>query len=342
MQESSGGAVIYSARVGREIYTRRHYDTMLALLKAIGAVEVAGSYRVGEYPKSYRLGEAYQDCIGRLEIHAPRLEKRLAKATDCKAPQTTVRKWLEHVYLERSSFAPTVAAVLAHHPYRTDQQRICYQYHHDRFADKARLYEVAESGRVTYVPNLIPKVLRREILIDGEPIVEIDVAASQPRLALTLFPKDSPETRRFVSLLDSGDLYEIAANWIDEWWPPDRAKQEFFKQVLYGSKRHHHHFPMWIAFSARFRELATIIEREKRDDLRVFPVKLQTIEAQIMIEGVAAECAAKRVPILAIHDGFATKLADADRVAEMVARHWQAKTGHAPRIRVAGEFRKAS
>lgn len=327
-----------SARIGRELYTSRQYYQMIALLRSVGAIEVDDSYQVGGRPKQFRLGEPYREGITRFEVHAPRLAKRLAIAAQSKAKDTPLRRWLEECYLERAAFGPEAENVLRNHPYETDYQRACWDYLYSRFAEKSRTYVVAKSGRVTYVPNLVPRQLRHTVLLDGEPAVEVDVSASQPRLAASLYPPGSRELPRFMSLLNAGNVYEVAAGWVGESWSVDRAKEEFFQQVLYGSKAFHGTYPMWGEFAARFPELAVIIERAKGADSSTFPVKLQSIEAGIMLGGVAAELVEQKVPILALHDGFAVKQGDAEAVAASIHQHWTAGTGQRPVIKVGGEI----
>lgn len=313
---------------------------MLAILDRVGAIEINHSYQVGGAPKRYRLTPRYREGIVKHEESAPRLGKRIAMAMERRAPDSTVHKWLEHVYLDRAEFSPMAADLLAAEPYATDFQRSSWEFLYGRFLEKAKSYVVAKSGRVTYVPNLIPRKLRRTILIDGEPIVEVDVSASQPRLAASLYPAGHPEHATFRRLIDSGQIYETAASWVGEPWDADRAKQEFFQQVLYGSRAFHPSYPLWGEFEARFPRLASLIERQKGATSDVFPVKLQTIEARIMLTGVATELVQKQIPILGLHDGFAVKLADADTVADAIDRHWTQVTGERPKIKIAGEFKR--
>lgn len=331
--------VLYSSKVGRKIYTSRLYNQMIRLLKDIGAIEQVGSYRRGEHPKSYRLCAAFRD-VKPMTIHAPGLQERIAKTLYENTAATSVRQWLEDIYLKRSSFASTANDVLANFTYDPDKpgQETSFRVHHDRFVSKVQIWDVAKSGRITYVPNLIPKPLRHTILIDGDPLVEVDIVCSQPRLVFTLLDPAHPEHAPFASLLDSGSLYETAASWIPNDWTPKQAKGEFFHQILYGPKHAHYQYPLWAAFESRFPHFASLIYKEKRGDKRVFPTKIQSLEAKIMIDGVVRECADRQIPLLAVHDSIAVKLKDVEAAVEMINRHWTLGTGYAPRVRVDGEF----
>lgn len=342
--------VLYSSRIGQRIYTPQIYTQMIALLKGMKVVEETRSYAVGERPKSYRLLSPFLKGVQRLNIPAPRLASRLAKETQpldldgqegaepLYPTNRPVDLWLKDVFATRTSFTDNVLDMLMGHPYESDEEEAAFAYHYHCFDGRNPLYGRAESGRISYVPNLVPTELRREILIDGEPAIDVDVIASQPRLALTLFPDDHIETIAFHDLINSGTLYETAARWIDAQWCGKKPKYQFFCQVLYGPKHKHKHFPLWRAFEVRYPTLATIIAAEKMQDTRVFPVKLQTIEATIMVEGVMADCAARQIPILGIHDAVGCKLKDAEEVAALIGDHWTRVTGYRPRLRIGGEF----
>ncbi len=342
---------LYSSRKGQRIYTPQVYTEMISLLKGLAVIEETRSYAVGERPKSYRLLSPYSRDIQPVNIPAPKLAARLAKETqplcgddgeeDAVAGAQHTRPvdlWLKDVYQTRASFADKVLDVIMTHPYESDEEVTSFHYHYHSFANKSPLYGAAESGRVSYVPNLVPTELRREILIDGEPAIDVDVVASQPRLALSLFPANHIETIAFRDLIDTGRLYETAMEWIGEEWAGKKPKYRFFSQVLYGPREKHKHFPLWRAFEARYPTLAAIIAAEKRQDTRVFPVKLQTIEARIMVEGVMTDCATRQIPILGIHDAIGCKLGDAKEVAQLISHHWTKVTGYIPRLRIGGEF----
>lgn len=327
----------YSSRKGQQIYTPQIYTQMIRLLKEVGAIEQTRSYRIGETPKLIRLTGVYHKIIPR-ELNAPALELRLCKVLNEKIPNTNVHKWLRKVYQEKTLFSSNAWIVISNFPYQNDDQETSYRYHYDQFIHKASLYSIGSSGRVTYVPNLIPQALRRTILIDGDPIVEVDVVSSQPRLALTLLSNNHPEYVAFKELLDSGTLYEVVAGWTANIWKKDELKPQFFRQILYGDKHAHHTYPLWQEFQARYPHFASIIEREKRTDRRVLPIKLQSIETQIMLNGVVDECATLQIPVINIHDGIGTKLKDVNEVSQLIHKHWTGITGSAPKIRIGGEF----
>lgn len=341
--------VLYSSRAGQRIYTPQIYTQMITLLKEMRVIEETRSYAVGERPKAYRLLSPFLKGVQPLNIPAEQLAKRLAKETcpvsgegeELSQPRLTNRPvdlWLKEIYNTRTSFTSNVLDMLMGHPYTCEEEEGSFAYHYHCFDGKNPLYSRAESGRISYVPNLVPTELRREILIDGEPAIDVDVIASQPRLALSLFPADHIETIAFHDLINSGTLYEAAMGWIGAQWCGKKPKYQFFCQVLYGPKEKHKHFPLWRAFEARYPTLAAIIEAEKLQDTRVFPVKLQTIEATIMVEGVMADCAARQIPILGIHDAVGCKLKDAEEVAALIGQHWTRVTGYSPRLRIGGEF----
>ena len=324
-----------SSRIGREIYTRRMYPKVLKELTKLDVIECDHSYRVEEYCKGFRLNPLYLGDLAMLEIAAPKLEKRLGKAKQARIPKTPPHDWLRAVWRDSVTLAPSVAETLKNHTYDTEFQKKRYEVivedlKNDYFSEDKK------TGRIFYAGNGLPEILRHDLLIDGCATVELDVSASQPLLAACLYPRDCSEKDQYLSLCRSGLFYENLRSWSGMEINRDKFKERCFQEVFYGTFRSHR--AVWAAFKNSFPILAAAIVAEKVKSKNAFALRLQSLEAEIFISGIVAECAAKKIPVVSIHDGIRCKVTDSDAVAEIILRHWTARTGFSPRLKRGAEF----
>lgn len=330
--------VAVSSRTERRIFTSRFWGPMLDTLTMIGALEKSPRpYRKGSHCNAYRLAAKYVAGAREVEIDAPQLAKRIGKAANGTGPQTPAHHWLQQVYLDRTTFHPSVLETIADLDGESEWVRFSITYQYKLFCTKDPKFCVhKQSGRVCYLPNLLAKRLRSHLLIDGKETTEVDVSSSQPRLLLALYERDCPEAAAFAEFLDLGDasIYERMGDWIAQEFYHRGGKTDAFRQIFFGPRHMHGSYPLWTAFAERFPILAAIVEKEKAKSRSAFPVMLQGREAAIMIGGVATECAERGIPLLSIHDGVRVKERDAKMVAEIIARHWAANTGRPPKIKI--------
>jgi hypothetical protein len=151
------------------------------------------------------------------------------------------------------------------------------------------------SGRIYYPVANLPKVFRSELLIDGQPVVEIHIAASQPTLLATIYPEACAEKDKYLAFVQGGKFYESVAAWAGEEWSRADAKTEFFNQIAFGAYYCAETHPLLVPFTKQFPILAGLMAEIKKGGNAELPLKMQTLEAKIAIDGPCGECAEKGV-----------------------------------------------
>ncbi len=191
-------------------------------------------------------------------------------------------------------------------------------------------------GRLYTTFCTTPSGLRKYALLDDEPLVCIDVKASQPFLHSTLIP-DSEEKRRYLESVCSGSFYEElgrAGNW--KGTDREKLKSAVFAAVFYGRTIHAEKNRIWIAFSSLYPMLAEAITHEKRRHHRDLAIKMQYLEAEIILH-TALPALKARVPecrVLTVHDAiYVRKEHVLDATHEMVYA-FKKHTGQIPALKL--------
>ncbi len=327
------------SRISRRIYTTRFYGPMLTLLRAVAAIQLHrdGGYQRGKVSKRYRLNPLYAQGVQSWEINCAKLETRLdtvMTASSYAAMSGGARKWILRTY-KHTGFTPALAERLKRHPFKTNESRVCTQHHVENIlASRLRFKVCPISGRVYYPVANLPKVFRAELLIGGEKVIEIDISASQPTLLATIYPEDSPEKARFLAFVQSGKFYEGIAAWANQGWSREEAKTEFFNQIAFGSFYCSDKYDLLVPFTAQFPILAALMADIKEGGNAVLPLRMQKLEAAIAVYGACGECAKRKIKVLPVHDSLICRRSDAERVAEIFARHWFEKTQTPARLKL--------
>jgi hypothetical protein len=112
------------------------------------------------------------------------------------------------------------------------------------------------------------------------------------------------------------------------------VKTEFFHQIAYDSYFCSANYPLLEPFALMFPQLAGKMAAIKHEGNRALPTKMQKLEANITIDGACGECATEKLYVLPVHDALICKKSEADRVAEIFAKHWFAHTRIPARLRI--------
>ena len=321
--------------------------TILPYLQFIGAIRAAGErgkwYQLK--PNKYRFTEEYShQPLGVMvldEKHIRRYRKyrkqRLQKAISSAPINKMLWEDLQHLSIHPSwtDAMPSFTegqwrkewAWLRSHEAITNQDI----YFHCTVSE-AQAYP----GRIYSTFCNTPSVLRSYALLDGEPLVCIDVKASQPFLHSTLIP-ESEEKRRYLKSVYSGNFYEDigkAGNWEGE--SREKLKAAVFTSVFYGRTIPVEKDPIWEAFTSLYPMLAEAITNEKREHYSKLAVKMQYLEAEIILH-TALPALKARVPecrVLTVHDAiYVRKEHVLDATREMVYA-FKKHTGHIPALKL--------
>jgi hypothetical protein len=348
-----GGYFPLQSSIVIKIVTTRFYGNMLRLLHDLGAVQIKGQTRqnprgsyvpgalarkLGTRPasKQYRLVAAYRRHVERLDLPFDKLERRLdtrLMAASFTAMKGAARRWVIKSF-ESASFTGRAITLLDNHPFKTSDARHRAANHFAAIVTNRLRFSVCrKSGRVYYSVASLPKLLRAELLIDGEPTLELDISASQPTLLATLYPEGCEERQAYLAEVQSGSFYENLAAGSGKDWNRDRSKTEFFNQIAFGSYFCRDDYELLPAFTKRFPILASIMANIKKRGNDKLPILMQKLEATIAIDGACGECAQRGIKVLPVHDSLVVRESEAEAVREIFARHWVEKTGIPARIK---------
>ncbi|HEY1603670.1 MAG TPA: hypothetical protein VGG64_28975 [Pirellulales bacterium] len=205
-------------------------------------------------------------------------------------------------------------------------------------------------GRVHTPITSLAKQLRPCLRVDGEPLVSLDLANSQPliagicarqffragkskqRLLLRTFEDGRdpyryadqqpatkadrhPDVEEYIELCERGRFYESL---MERGEDRNRFKTRFYAEVFFGK-------PSWRSklrnrFEDRYPSVAAMLEELKRTDYRRSAWILQNYEATIFIRGICNKIRAKRpkLALYTVHDSFLMKRADVGLVRRMI------------------------
>ncbi len=204
-------------------------------------------------------------------------------------------------------------------------------------------------GRVHTPLSNIRSTYRRFLRFDGQPLVNIDVANCQFLLIGLLAHRyrSTSDTRMFLDLVESGQLYEtIAAESVSEFgnWSRDDAKQN----AMWWQFRNPRSRPApevtfidhWM--KRTFPTVAERVESLKADDYTNCARELQKLERELMIDGVAAELlsvTAQDAFVGTIHDSVMVLPSDVQIAADAIYNAFR-KEGVTPPITVENDIIK--
>lgn len=192
-------------------------------------------------------------------------------------------------------------------------------------------------GRLSTTFSSTPSTMRQYALLDGIPLVCIDVKASQPFLHSTLIP-DSEEKRRYLESVKSGTFYEDlghAGNWRGS--SRDELKEAVFAEVFYGrTLPPEKASPMWTVFRNTYPTLAEAIAYEKRARYQDLSIKMQYLEAEIILH-TALPLLKKGDPsirVLTVHDAIYVAENHVPAAREALETAFIELTGNSPEFSV--------
>jgi len=192
----------------------------------------------------------------------------------------------------------------------------------------ALFYNVDTFGNRVHTPfTTLPEQARAALLIDGEPVIKLDVKTMQPAILGSLLKTAIPNNE-YSKWIDSGaDVYEMLqerANLNTR----QQAKQLFF-EIAFGKPsddlKNYFGSVDWVDW----------INAVKRDDISGKPPKykgkphnnlafiLQRIETAIF-EDIWKALQAEQIPFISVHDEVITKRTHAERTRQIMYTHLRA------------------
>jgi hypothetical protein len=297
----------------------------------------------------YRLGSRYRDTGFKYRtLTDPRLCRRLLNHRQ-KQIEYAIRHLSCGNFLHKSQksihFKPEVQDFLKqveNDPTLSKKQKNCRKYTYEAFRGDFRreLFTLGrKGGRLFTNVTQLPKDLRGYLLINGESVVEIDIANSQPFLLACEFSPGDPSTDYFRELASEGIWYE-ALNDLLETPYQDRGdlkiatyQHGFFKNYPDPDSKE----PIFNAIKKQWPQVASHIEELRRLPNRTLASKLQRIESNLVFNQCVTRIE-KEVgcPIATIHDSWVVPCSKCDVIYDLLMEVITEKMGLAPKLKVKG------
>lgn len=210
----------------------------------------------------------------------------------------------------------------------------------------SRTFHRCAAGRVHYAATNCPKGLRRRLVIDGEPLVEIDVSACQPFLAASIYDGiigGGSERGRYLADVTGGGFYEQIGEVANFQGCRDDLKKGILADCFFSSGEQFEASRISAAFCGIYPILGDELRRGK-EKLRpwqgdaALALRLQSAESRIFIDDVMPTAAAKYrdEPVFPIHDAVMTSSAAAAGMKAVIEESFDRSFGSVPRLNVTG------
>jgi hypothetical protein len=163
------------------------------------------------------------------------------------------------------------------------------------------------------------------IRLDGEELVEIDIANCQFSILNFLFEQNLDET--FSNLCKSGKLYDYVAKKLNI--TASEAKEKMFRVAFDKVKLEQD--PIRLLFP---KTMAFIDGFKKKYGYKSLSILLQNIESSIMIDGILINLIQKDFLLFPIHDAFRVKKSQQEQIMKEIEAYFQSiKFECLPRIK---------
>jgi hypothetical protein len=216
--------------------------------------------------------------------------------------------------------------------------------HIDRYHD--RRYSAKpdkKSGRWHTWATSCPRTLRRFILIDGEQTCEIDYGNMQPWLCLTFYsdadlknPDVLDEISRYREISKKNEFYSFFAKRANvdilKGENKDEFKERVFKEIFFGPTNPNHQ--LWQFFCEAFPVLGRRITEIKAVDYRLSSIRLQAMEAKIVISGVLDKLIDREIHCLTVHDSIICKKSDIKEINQLMIEEFKAVMDDDPILKI--------
>lgn len=173
------------------------------------------------------------------------------------------------------------------------------------------------AGRVHNNITNLSKKIRPFLRYNNQQLIEVDISNSQPLLFNILIDSYLKEVSTISNFLpyvphsdislykrltEEGKIYDYLMDKLNIKEDRDEFKIRFFSKVFYSRENDNYVPEERKMFKALFPNVAKIISKYKKEDYRDLAIRLQKIEADIMIKKVVPELEKKKIFVLTIHD----------------------------------------
>ena len=215
------------------------------------------------------------------------------------------------------------------------EKEIYYDFVIDAWQNKDYFLKMSrKSGRIFTLLSSTPRNLRKCLKLGGQNIFICDIKSCQPLLLCSFYDEKTEESQKYKEIVESGLFYktiitglkedfndkvkEIYKEMIWEWafgektWPKTKDIENYFKS----------NFPY---LEKKIKETKKRISNDEKKPHAKVAVKLQSMEASVMVNELVPFCKENNILYLTIHDSFLCKKEDINRLITFVTGKFKEK-----------------
>ena len=283
------------------------------------AIKWRHTSRVGEYPESVKLTDEYR--TGEFELHEIKMKvRRQSAANDDNLMRLGPVGMALTARLDLIRIDPSAVPNSAWEHYQIERIRQGDIY--STRCDYRRFHSNFTS---------LSKTLRQSLrTTTNDKLTAIDIANSQPLiLGLVSQTPSIPiplcgTLSAYLDVTQKGEIYEYAAARLTETtgrkWEARPETKDLFMPFLFDRVCRMKSNPLWQVFRDDFVAVLDCILDIKRERYQALAHRLQSLEAEIMIDGVSAEFMRRypHSPILTVHDEIIVPVQYRDEVCDII------------------------
>jgi hypothetical protein len=202
-------------------------------------------------------------------------------------------------------------------------------------------FSADSAGRFYHAFVYLARDLRQFASWNGQALYAVDVSNCQPALHATLYPSECEEKSEYVRLVSTNTFYPFINARLEcpFRWPEEKQllKDDVFHYIFYGS-RYAVETDMHKVFKTAFPILNGLLLEKKRFNTKDLPVAMQKMEADIVLNQVAAEFELRHrnedCCLISIHDSLVSTADYVDELKWLMDKHFSAALGFKMPVKV--------
>ena len=303
-RENNQGYVQFKARYLQNILSWRRWKIVKNILLEKKVIQCDNKYKIGQKSYGFKFSSEIVD-FSKVNIYNKNLEKTII-TTDKKIHKETditkyLKKWLDEIKIDQNLKNEQLFKV-------KDQDRFMrLSMAISEIEDGNINLSRCDYGRIHTNITYSPKELRKCLLINNKPLIEVDISNCQPLLFCYLYLSNrvyhygtTTDVVLFREACEGGRLYSVMGE-----WGFGEIKERFYREVFFGQNYIHTDFTR--KFIEVFPNVYSIIHSVKEKDYRFMAQILQRVESELLIDSICSKLSAyPDVPIVTVHDSYLT------------------------------------
>ena len=337
-RKNSESFIELSSRFLKKIINGRYKDYIEDLI-GMNIIETDNQYFVKSKFKAYRLKGKY--CKAKLKQVQIKDDKILSKYQIYKLSKKPTKPCHNYLYecLTKTQIDYEPAKYFVSSTITDFEKYVAYNCSIDMIHSKDWFFVVdSTAGRVHNNISNLSKKIRPFLRYNNQQLIELDISNSQPLLfniLINSYQSDNTTTSNFLPyvphsdislykrLTEEGKIYDYLMEELNIEEDRDEFKIRFFSKVFYSRENENYIPEERKKFAVLFPNVAEIISAYKKDDYRDLAIRLQKIEADIMIKKVVPELEKKEIFVLTVHDSVLVQPENVEVVRNIILIEFQ-------------------